>query len=133
MIHLKHRFTFSLIRQRLAQAIGVFCGAAAALLWTFAMWGPTDVLSLSSTSFFGALILTIFAVVAIIAALHAHGRVLLLMFLVSFCPVGFFMLTEAHWLSLAGVFNLGFLVAGLLLLTSQPSPKQQPNDTETAN
>lgn len=133
MMHLKHGLTFSLIRQRLAQAIGVFCGAGAALLWSFAMWGPTNVLSLSSTSFFGALILTIFALVAVIAAVHAHGRVMLLMFLVSFCPVGFFMLTEAHWLSLAGVFNLGFLVAGLLLLVSQPSSNQQPSDTETAN
>lgn len=79
------------------------------------MWGPTSVLSLSGTSFSGAFVMSIIAIVAVIASLRGHGVMLFLMFFLSFCPIGFFFIGEVHWLSWVGVFNLGFLVAAILL------------------
>lgn len=86
------------------------------------MWGPTSVLSLSGTSFSGAFIMSILAIVAVIASIRGHGAALLLMFFVSFCPIGFFFLTEAHWLKWTGVLNLGYLLAAVIMMqASKPA------------
>lgn len=85
------------------------------------MWGPTSILSLSGTSFSGAFVMSILAIVVVIASIRGHGAVLLLMFFVSFCPIGFFFLAEPHWLSWTGVLNLGYLLAAMLMLQA-PKP-----------
>ena len=100
----------------IGQLAGITSGAGTCLLWNYAMWGPTSVLSLSGTSFSGAFVMSIFAIVTVIASLNAHSKVLFLMFFVSFCPIGFFFLTEAHWLRFIGMLNLGYLVAALLTI-----------------
>ena len=86
------------------------------------MWGPTSILSLSGTSFAGAFVMSMLAIVAVIASVRGHSGVLLVMFFFSFCPIGFFFLSEAHWLSWTGILNLGYLVsAALMWKTRKPA------------
>ena len=86
------------------------------------MWGPTSILSLSGTSFAGALVMSMLAIVAVIASVRGHSGALLVIFFFSFCPIGFFFLSEAHWLSWAGILNLGYLVGGVLMwYTREPA------------
>jgi uncharacterized membrane protein len=86
------------------------------------MWGPTSVLSLSGTSFSGAFIMSILAIVSVISSIRGHGAALLLMFFVSFCPIGFFFLTEPHWLKWTGILNLGYLLAAVIMMqASKPA------------
>ncbi|MEO1888994.1 MAG: hypothetical protein ABGX33_03650 [Cycloclasticus sp.] len=74
--------------------------------------------------------MSILAIVTVIASIRGHGAVILLMFFVSFCPIGFFFLTEAHWLKWTGVLNLGYLLAALLTTQSNKSAisKSTQND-----
>jgi len=63
--------------------------------------------------------MSILAIVAVIASIRGHSIVLFLVFFVSFCPIGFFFLSEAHWLSWTGVLNLGYLLAAMLMLKTR--------------
>ena len=97
------------------QLIGVLSGIGGCGLWNFAMWGPTSILSLSGTSFSGALVMSILAILAIIASVRGHHVVLMVIFVISFFPIGFFFLSEAHWLSWTGILNLGYLLGAVLM------------------
>ena len=97
------------------QAIGVLSGVSIFLLWSFAMWGPTSVLSLSGTSFFGAFIQSLLAVFAIIASARGHSLALGVIFFISFFPIGFYFLTETHWLHWISWIGFGYLFAALLM------------------
>lgn len=79
------------------------------------MWGPTSILSLSGTSFAGALVMSMLAIFAVIASVRGHSLVLMVIFFVSFFPIGFFFLSEPHWLSWTGILNLGYLLGALLM------------------
>ncbi len=85
------------------------------------MWGPTSILSLSGTSFAGAFVMSMLAIVAVIASVRGHRIALLVIFIVSFFPIGFFFLSEAHWLNWTGILNLGYLLgAALMWKTRKP-------------
>ena len=58
----------------IGQITGVLSGVGVCLLWNFAMWGPTSILSLSGTSFSGAFIMSILAIVAVIASAAPTNR-----------------------------------------------------------
>ena len=79
------------------------------------MWGPTSILSLSGTSFAGAFVMSILAIVAVIASVRGHSAVLMVVFFVSFFPIGFFFLSEPHWLSWTGILNFGYLLGAILM------------------
>jgi hypothetical protein len=73
--------------------------------------------------------MSILAIVAVIASIRGHSMVLL-MFFVSFCPIGFLFLTESHWLSWTGVLNLGYLLAAMLMLqTRKPALTDNSQNT----
>ncbi len=99
----------------IGQLIGALSGIGVCALWSFAMWGPTSILSLSGTSFAGALVMSMLAIFAVIASVRGHGIALMVVFFFSFFPIGFFFLSEAHWLSWTGILNLGYLVGGALM------------------
>lgn len=120
MMNIKEVPSLRSVIHTIGQVIGFLSAIGVTLLWTYAMWGPSSILLLSNTSFSGAFIMTVIAIVAVIASIHGHGVILLLMFFLSFCPIGFFFLTESHWLSWTGVLDLGFLLAGVLLLKTKP-------------
>lgn len=79
------------------------------------MWGPTSILSLSGTSFAGAFVMSMLAIVAVIASVRGHSIVLMVIFFVSFFPIGFFFLSEPHWLNWTGILNLGYLLGAVLM------------------
>lgn len=59
--------------------------------------------------------MSMLAIVAIIASVRGHSIALMLIFFVSFFPIGFFFLSEAHWLSWTGILNLGYLLGAVLM------------------
>ena len=79
------------------------------------MWGPTSILSFSGTSFAGAFVMSMLAIVAVIASVRGHRLVLMVVFIVSFFPIGFFFLSESHWLRWTGLLNLGYLLGAVLM------------------
>jgi hypothetical protein len=86
-----------------AYLIGRVLGALGALgataLWVFALWfpGAAEVFAGSWSVAIGLLMLIV-ALLALIAAYHGHGNLMLAMFLASFLPIGAFMLYANHWL-----------------------------------
>lgn len=85
------------------------------------MWGPTSILSLSGTSFAGAFAMSMLAIFAVIASVRGHSVVLMVIFFVSFFPIGFYFLSESHWLSWASLLNLGYLFGALLMWKTRKS------------
>jgi type VI protein secretion system component VasK len=63
-------------------------------------------------------LMMLFAIFAVIASVRGHGLALLIMFIMSFFPVGGYLFGIPHWLRWIGVLDLGFLMAGLMLLYS---------------
>jgi len=70
-----------------------------------------------------------FALFAVIASLRGHGFALVI-FIVSFFPVGGYLLGVPHWLRWIGVSNLGFLVAGLMIMYSTRKATRQESVTD---
>jgi hypothetical protein len=62
----------------------------------------------------------LFSIFAVIASVRGHGVALVVMFIMSFFPVGAYLFGIPHWLRWIGVTDLGFLVAGLMILYSTP-------------
>jgi len=67
----------------------------------------------------------LFAIFAVIASVRGHGLALMIMFIMSFFPVGGYLFGIPHWLRWIGVLDLGFLVGGLLILYSTRKPAEQ--------
>ena len=70
------------------------------------------------------------AIFAVIASLRGHAVALMVMFIVSFFPVGGYLLGIPHWLRWIGVSNLGFLVAGLMIMYSTRKETHQASVTD---
>lgn len=117
------------ILREAARGLGVTLGAANSAAWAFAMWVPTGGLTLTGIALVVAFIMCLAGIVAVIAAARAHWRVLLGAFLVSFLPVGAFVLTLEHWLSWVGVSDLGLLASAAVLRFTQPAPAADGSDT----
>ena len=86
-----------------------------------AIWFPSSGLTLSGASLVVAFVMIIISIFAVIAALNAHGRVLLFLFLASFFPVGLYLLGASGWYRWIGIFNLGFLLAGIAIIMKSGS------------
>jgi len=97
------------------QAIGALSGFGACLLWMMAVWFPASELRLTGISLVVALLMILASITAVIASLKAHGGVLIFLFVVSFFPVGLYLIGVPHWYRWIGIFNLGYLLAGVLI------------------
>lgn len=97
------------------RGLGMLCAAALALAWAFALWVPAAGLPLSGVSVIVALGLVASAVFAGIASAYGHAVVVVLLFLVSFFPVGAFLMQVDHWLKWVGWGDLGLLLAAVLM------------------
>ena len=115
---------------KLGQSTGVLSGTGACILWMMAIWFPASEIKLSGVSLIVAFLMILISIIAIIASLKAHGGVLIVLFMISFFPVGLYMLGTGNWYRLIGVFNIGYLIAGvcikLMLLTSDKINDYQP-------
>jgi len=122
------------MRERLntiARAVGALCGAVLAVVWAVTLWVPAAGLNLSGISVVVALLLTVLAVFAVIASVHGHATVVVLLFLASFFPIGswFFTWTE-RWLLGVAWLDVGLLVAAALMWLTRAAvpPASEPVD-----
>jgi hypothetical protein len=97
------------------RALGAMCGVAIAAAWAVAIWFPEAGLPLAGITVVVALLMLLLAVVGIIASVHGHALVLIVVFSASFVPVGLMLLDLDNWFRWIGGLNLGFLLAGLLV------------------
>lgn len=105
------------------QWVGVVCGATAASLWLLGMLGPLS----SATAQPSILSATLFGLLALSAAAAAILRrpvILLVIFALSFMPVGLYLIGVPHWMKWIGVFNRGYLVSAWLLWRGSKSSLQ---------
>ena len=102
------------IIQLVGKITGVVSGVGACASWIVAMWTPNPPLPLSGVAFFVALLMAILAILAVIASIHGHGVALIVLFFASFFPIGYFLLGVPGWISVIGVLNIGYLIAGLV-------------------
>ena len=117
-------FQFRLV---LGKLIGFVSGCIAAIMWNQLMWfGGSESSQLFSDFaksawsqpfpvFVVAMIMVILSVAVVIASVREHYRALVVLFVVSFFPIGISLFTADHWIKWVGVVNIGFLVAGLLM------------------
>ncbi len=105
--------------------IGAASGVAACGLWVWALGTPQGAFSLSPVHIAIGVLMMLFAIFAVIASVRGHGLALMIMFIMSFFPVGGYLFGIPHWLRWIGVLDLGFLVGGLLILYSTRKPAEQ--------
>jgi hypothetical protein len=111
--------------------IGAVSGVAACGLWLWALGTPEGAFSHSPVHIAIGVLMMLFAIFAVIASVRGHGLALLIMFIMSFFPVGGYLFGIPHWLSWIGVVDLGFLMAGLMILYSTRSTAEhQASDTD---
>ena len=102
------------IIQLIAKTIGVISGAATCVCWIVAIWWPLPELPLTGIAFVGALLMIMFSILAVIASVHGHGRVLIFLFSASFLPIGLYLLGDPDWVRIIGILNFGYLIAGVV-------------------
>jgi hypothetical protein len=98
--------------------IGAAAGVAACGLWLWALGTPRGTFSLSAVHIAVGVLMMLFAIFAVIASVRGHGVALVVVFIMSFFPVGGYLFGIPHWLRWIGVLDLGFLVGGLMILYS---------------
>ena len=106
---------FSPDRQRLGQVIGVFsamlCGMTA-LAFAGSIWiGHPDERSTALVS----LGIAALAGLALFAALSRAPILLMVVFAISFFPVGLYLAINPHWVRLAGLATLGYVLSAWLI------------------
>ncbi|HAY45796.1 MAG TPA: hypothetical protein DCY55_05875 [Gammaproteobacteria bacterium] len=107
----------------IGQSIGVLSGAAVFALWCYAMWAPASEMSLSGITLSGAFALSLLAILAIIVSIKGHSLGLFVVFFLSFFPVGFFFLTEDHFLQWGSWLNLCYPIGAAIMYKSRPLKK----------
>ena len=101
--------------RRIGQVIGIVSGAGASACWIVAMVVEGSGLELGGLTFIVALGMAVMAMIAVIASVHGHGIVLMVLFFASFFPVGMSILDLPTWAQAIGVLNIGYFLAGLIL------------------
>jgi hypothetical protein len=119
------------LSQYAGKIIGAASGVAACGLWLWALGTPQGTFSLSAVNIAIGVLMMLIAIFAVIASVRGHGLALVVMFIMSFFPVGAYLFGMPHWLRWIGVSDLGFLVAGLMIWYSTPKTvKHQASVTD---
>jgi hypothetical protein len=98
--------------------VGAASGVVACGLWLWALGTPQGTFSLSALNIAIGVLMMLFAIFAVIASVRGHGVALVIIFIMSFFPVGAYLYGIPLWLRWIGVTDLGFLVGGLMILYS---------------
>lgn len=118
------------------RAIGAAAGAGGAVLWMLWIWMPDSGLALTGMNFVVGLLMTLFALLAVIASVRGHPAALLVLFVASFLPVGLLLIRADHWLAWIGRLNLGYLLAAALIRLgrrgarpgTETAPQSEPSE-----
>ena len=111
------------------RGLGAVSGALVAILWTFALWMPDSGMALTGISFVVGLLMALLGLFAVIAAVHGHAIVLVVLFVASFFPVGFALMGSDHWLAWAARLDVCYLVAALLIRLGRGRAAKAARDT----
>jgi hypothetical protein len=101
-------------------ALGRGIGLGAAVV-TLALWGwflsgnLYNTAGITAATYSVVYLMVLIAVVGVLAAWKAWPHLMLLVFALSFIPMGFYLLGTPGVFFWIGVANLGFLVSGILL------------------
>ncbi|MFT5134827.1 MAG: hypothetical protein ACI9SC_003309 [Gammaproteobacteria bacterium] len=101
--------------QLLAKLIGIIAGSGTCASWMLAILKPVPAFPLTGIAFVVALLMIIFAILAVIASVHGHGIMLVVLFFCSFLPIGLYLLGDPDWVRVIGFLNFGYLIAGVLI------------------
>lgn len=113
------RGTWLAVRTMVGQAIGVVSGSVSGLLWIWAMMNPKFD---NAASLLVGLVMAVIALVVVIAATKAHATVVVVLFFISFFPIGVYLIGMPHWYRYLGYLDLGYLFSGLLMWSSSKPP-----------
>jgi hypothetical protein len=116
-------FKINIVRkiiQLIAKTIGVTSGSATCVCWVLVIWFPLPELPLTGIAFIGALLMIMFSILAVIASVHGHGRVLILLFAASFFPIGLYLIGDPDWVRVIGILNFGYIIAGVVAWAVPP-------------
>jgi hypothetical protein len=97
------------------RALGVLSAALLCLVWLYAIWFPSGGLTITGLSVLVAGFMTLLAIVAGIASAKGHGPVVFGVFVVSFLPIGAYLLGVDHWLRWIGILDTLLLVAAAVI------------------
>jgi endonuclease/exonuclease/phosphatase (EEP) superfamily protein YafD len=120
---------FATLSFHAGRVIGAASGVAACGLWLWALGTPQGAFTLSALHIAIGVLMMLFAIFAVIASVRAHGMVLLVIFVMSFFPVGGYLLGTPLWLRWVGVADFGFLAGGLLIWRFAPKTAGQQAPT----
>ena len=107
------------VRLIIGKLIGIVSGSIAALMWTQAMWMGGIEWSQPIPVFFVAIVMLVLSIAVVIASVREHHRALVILFAISFFPIGLYLFTVDHWINWIGAMNIGFLLAGVLMWKTQ--------------
>lgn len=110
------------LQARLGRLTGIVSGSLACLLWMAALWDPASTFSFNPASMLVVFLMMLAAILVVIASLKGHSTMLMVLFVVSFLPIGLYVIGVPHWIRWVGLANIGYLAAALLLRAGKQSP-----------
>jgi hypothetical protein len=93
----------------------MIAGAVACALWVAVIWFPVGGFMLDGIGVVVGGFMALLALVAAIAAWHAHATVIFICFVASFFGVGAFALNVNHWFRIFGLLDLLLLLASAMI------------------
>ncbi len=112
------------ITARIGKWSGIFSAAAAVIFWAiFAVKNQLYPDLITGDAWMKTLVMLLIAAAGLLAAVWQEARLMILIFLLSFFPVGLSLLGTPSIFRLIGIADLLFLLSGLLLLSRKENPK----------
>jgi hypothetical protein len=111
-----------------ARWLGIACGAVVVSLSAVMIWFNPYATPLPDEIAHTQLIFGILSLLGVLGAVAAWLRapsIVLVVFLISFLPVGLYLLSSMSIFSFLGVAHIGFLVSALILYTFKPNVVRQ--------
>lgn len=106
------------------RAIGVLAGGVSAALWVAVIWFPVGGFMLEGVSVVVGIFMTLFSLVAAIAAFHRHATVIFVCFVALFFGVGAFSLNVDHWFRIFGLLDLLLFAASVMIWYSERGDRE---------
>jgi len=97
------------------RVLGAAAGGVLAILWMYAIWFPDAGMTLGGPSVAIAWLMALTAVFGGVASAKGHFTVVFAIFLLSFLPIGAYMLYVNGWPRIIGVADCALLVACVLI------------------
>ncbi len=107
---------------QVARVIGILASLGTVCLWLVLNFAnPYGYQGSTQESFTSSLIMTLLAIAGIVVAWTANPYLMRAVFIVSFFPIGFYMLGTPGIFRWIGIFNLLFFIASLPVLVRRVS------------